>query len=127
MLDLGRFDQVEEFKKLERAFKGLNVYIYLKSQDQQWYEKKDIGTKSIHWSEFCQHPWLSMSVKSNAEVAMCMEDFDNEIILGDVSQDSLKDIWNGRMYQDFRMAHLNGAEGLKCSGQCDMALVGDLI
>lgn len=54
----------------------LDVYIYLKSEDQQWYrkdetlkvylEKRDrdvpeqeqdfYGTNSIHWMEYCKHP-----------------------------------------------------------------------
>jgi radical SAM protein with 4Fe4S-binding SPASM domain len=127
MLDLGRFNQEQEFKKLNKAFEARDVYIYLKSQDQQWYENKDIGTKSIHWSEICQHPWMSMTIKSNGEVAMCMEDFDNEIVLGDIKNDTLSDIWNGQKYREFREAHLEGAHGLKCSEQCDMKLLGDFL
>jgi MoaA/NifB/PqqE/SkfB family radical SAM enzyme len=88
MLDLHGFNQKEEFKKLKKAFEGLDVYIYLKSQDQQWYQNISDGTKSVHWSEFCKHPWMSMTVKSNGEVAMCMEDFNNEIILGDARKES---------------------------------------
>lgn len=126
MLDLGRFDQQEEYNKLTKAFENIDVYIYLKSQDQQWYENKDIGTKSIHWSEFCPHPWVSMTIKSNGEAAMCMEDFNNDIILGDVRKESLSDIWNGKKYSDFRKSHFDGALGLKCSKECDMTLIGGL-
>ena len=42
----------EEFEALKKAFKNYDVYIYLKSQDQQWYQQKSIGTQSIHWTEF---------------------------------------------------------------------------
>jgi MoaA/NifB/PqqE/SkfB family radical SAM enzyme len=38
MLNLNKPWQMEEWLKLQDAFKGLNIYIYLKSQDQQWYE-----------------------------------------------------------------------------------------
>ena len=101
MLNLNRRNQMEEFKKLCEAFKGLDVYIYLKSEDCQWYRKDYHGTESIHWSEPCKHPWMSMTIKSNGEVAMCMEDFNNDIVLGDVRADSLSHIWNGTAYQDF--------------------------
>ena len=127
MIDLGKYDQVEEFEKLKRAFEGKDVYIYLKSQDQQWYENKNIGTKSVHWSEICQHPWYSMTIKSDGEAAMCMEDFNNEIILGNILEESLHDIWNGKKYQEFRKAHFGGACGLKCDKECDMKLVGDFL
>jgi len=125
MLDLHRTNQEEEYEKLKNAFKGLDVYLYLKSQDTQWYQNKYEGTKSVHWSEFCQHPWISMTVKSNGEVVMCMEDFNNEIILGDARKESLHDIWNGEKYQQFRRDHFDLTPGIKCTEQCDMKLVGN--
>ena len=127
MLDLHGFNQLDEFEKLKKAFKGLDVYIYFKSQDQQWYQNKFEGTKSVHWSEVCQHPWMSMTIKSNGEAAMCMEDFNNEIILGDVRKESLYDIWNGDKYRQFRKDHFELTHGIKCIEECDMKLVGNYI
>ena len=124
MLDLHRSNQRDEFEKLLKAFEGLDVYIYLKSQDQQWYQEKVQKTKSVHWSEFCQHPWMSMTIKSNGEAAMCMEDFNNEIVLGDVRNESLLDIWNGEKYVQFRKDQFNLKPGIKCTEQCDMKLIG---
>lgn len=124
MLDLHRSNQRDEFEKLSKAFEGLNVYIYLKSQDQQWYQNKYEGTKSVHWSEFCQHSWMSMTIKSNGEAAMCMEDFNNEIILGDVRKESLHEIWNGEKYRQFRRNHFELTPGIKCTEQCEMKLIG---
>ena len=118
---------MDEFEKLKKAFKGLDVYIYFKSQDQQWYQNKFEGTKSVHWSEVCQHPWMSMTIKSNGEAAMCMEDFNNEIILGDVRKESLYDIWNGDKYRQFRKDHFELTHGIKCIEECDMKLVGNYI
>lgn len=124
MLDLNNDWQEDEYNKLVEAFKGLNVYIYLKSEDQQWYRKEFHGTKSIHWTEFCKHPWMSMTIKSNGEAAMCMEDFNNEIILGDITKESLYDIWNGEKYNQFRKDHWDLKKGIKCSDECDMKLIG---
>ena len=125
MLNLNRRDQSGDFKRLQEAFKGKDVYIYLKSEDQQWYRKEYHPTSSVHWSECCQHPWLSMTVKSNGEVAMCMEDFNNEIVLGDVRQESLYDIWNGAKYIKFREDHFDLTPGIKCTARCDMRLIGN--
>ena len=126
MLDLNRPSQLEEYKKLEKAFENRDVYIYLKSQDQQWYQDKYEGTSSIHWIEFCQFPWSSMTIKSNGETVMCVEDFNNEIILGDAKKESLYDIWNGSKYEKFRKDHFNLTQGIKCMEQCDMKLIGSL-
>ena len=127
MLDLNRKEQADDFKKLRAAFSGKDVYIYLKSEDQQWYRKDFHGTKSVHWSEICKHPWMSMTVKSNGEAVMCMEDFNNEIVLGDVRRESLHDIWNGAAYKQFRRDHFECTPGLKCTEQCDMRVIGELI
>ncbi len=125
MLDLNQTNQKEEFSKLRKAFEGLDVYLYLKSEDQQWYRNDFHGTCSVHWTEFCKHPWMSMTVKSNGEVAMCMEDFNNEIVLGDAKKDSLYDIWNGETYHRFRADHIDRVRGIKCTERCDMKIVGD--
>ena len=125
MLDLNRTHQKEDFDKLLDAFKGLDVYIYLKSEDCQRYRKDFHGTKSIHWSEICKHPWMTMTIKSNGEATMCMEDFNNEIILGNTNKQSLKEIWDGEEYRNFRMQHLYAKDRIKCVDECDMKLMGD--
>ncbi len=125
MLDLNRTHQKEDFDKLLDAFKGMDVYIYLKSEDCQWYRKDFHGTKSIHWSEICKHPWMTMTIKSDGKATMCMEDFNNEIILGDTNTQSLKEIWDGEPYRKFRMQHLLAKDSIKCVKECDMKLMGD--
>jgi radical SAM protein with 4Fe4S-binding SPASM domain len=127
MLNLNREDQAADYDKLIAAFEGKDVYLYLKSEDQQWYRKDFHGTQSVHWSEFCKHAWMSMTIKSNGEACMCMEDFNDEIVLGDVRKDSLYDIWNGDAYRTFRRDHFELTPGLKCTEQCDMKMIGELV
>lgn len=127
MLNLQKSDQEDEFNRLRGAFRGMDVYVYLKSQDQQWYKSEKQGTQSIHWIEFCQFPWSSMTIKSNGEAVECVEDFNNEIILGDVRKESLYDIWNGKKYAEFRKMHFNLMPGIKCTKACDMKLIGSFV
>ena len=127
MLNLDKPGQLEEWEKLKEKFKGLDVYIYFKSQDQEWYKDNKQQTKSIHWTELCQFPWSSMTIKSNGGAAMCCGDFNNEIILGDVRKKSLYDIWNGEKYRKFREKHLKLTPGIKCTERCDMTLAGELM
>mgnify|MGYP003954178383 FL=1 len=137
MIDLQRPTQQEEWEKLKELFKGINVYIYLKSQDQTWYEdlqgKRDphaSAGRSVDWSEFCHFPWSSLAIKSNGEVAMCTEDYNNEIILGDLNKEKLFDIWNGKKYQDFRRTHFDKKTGdtcNMCTDHCDKKIIGDFL
>lgn len=66
-----------------------------------------------------------MTIKSNGEAAMCVEDFNNEIILGDARKESLYAIWNGEKYKRFREDQFNVKRGIKCAEQCDMKLIGE--
>ena len=146
MIDVGHDEvQQEEFRRLKEKFKDSSVYIYLKSEDQQWYRKDDslkeylevqsrevpsqekafYGTNSIHWSEFCKHPWMSMTIKSDGEIHMCMEDYNNEIFLGDARKDTLYDIWNGKLYDQFRHDHFDLNPCIKCNTECDMPKIGE--
>ena len=125
MLDLNRTNQKEDYDNLLKAFEKLDVYIYLKSEDTQWYREDYHGTNSIHWSEPCKHPWTSMTIKSNAEATMCMEDYNNDIILGNAKENSLSDIWNGETYKEFREQHLLLTGAIRCHEKCDMKLVGE--
>ena len=146
MIDVGHDEkQKEEFRRLKEKFKNSSVYIYLKSEDQQWYRKdeglqdyledegRDIptqdqtffGTNAIHWSEFCKHPWMSMTVKSDGQIHMCMEDYNNEIFLGDSKKDSLYEIWNGELYNKFRHNHFDLNPCIKCNSECDMPKIGE--
>ena len=127
MINLNKPWQEEEWEKLKDAFSGRDVYIYLKSQDQQWFENNKQKTKSIHWLEFCQFPWSSMTIKSNGEATMCVEDFNNEIILGDAKKEKLKDIWNGIKYEKLRKDHFSLKPKIKCTQMCDMKLIGELV
>ncbi len=127
MLDLNRENQQEEFEKLRDYFKCTGAYVYFKSQDTQWLNNDYHGTKSIHWSEPCKHPWMSMTIKSNGEATQCMEDYNNAIVLGDTSKQSLQDIWNGEKYRKLREDHLNLTSGIQCTERCDMRLVGEYV
>ena len=68
---------------------------------------------------------MTMTIKSNGEATMCMEDFNNEIILGDTNKQSLKEIWDGEEYRRFRYQHLMAKDRIKCVDECDMKLMGD--
>ena len=145
MIDVGHDEeQQREFRQLSEVFEGLDVYIYLKSEDQQWYRKdeslkeyledreRDVpeqkqdfyGTNAIHWLEYCKHPWMSMTIKSDGEVHMCMEDYNNEVFLGDSKQKTLREIWNGELYENFRRDHFDLNPCIKCTKECDMPKIG---
>ncbi len=140
MIDLDATSK-HDYNTLLDIFEGQDVYIYLKGQDQQWLNKNDETEKSIHWSEICQHPWASMSIRAGGEVVACPFDYNDELVLGDAKSEWLKDIWNGISYSVLRENHTKLAKTgdytcnktnlpfiwKKCLERCDMKRVADYV
>jgi radical SAM protein with 4Fe4S-binding SPASM domain len=56
----------------------------------------------------CPLLWYYMSIRWDGRVVPCCRDYDNHEILGDVTKESLLDVWNGKRFQALRQDHLNG-------------------
>ena len=56
--------------------------------------------------EICTRPFFTMSVHPNGNVGCCIVDYSEEIVFGNVKEQSLVDIWNGIQFNDFRRTHL---------------------
>ncbi len=72
------------------------------------------------WS-LCRRPWSLMYFTAHGRAIPCciapfsMHGYD-DFTLGNASQESLRDIWNGPRYQDFRAALLSDAPPRACAG-----------
>jgi len=74
-------------------------------------EFKDIGTVNKYPPYMpCPFPWQYMVVQWNGDVVGCCRDYDGNLKFGNVKEKSLKDIWNGNEYTDFRNKMLAGGE-----------------
>lgn len=43
----------------------------------------------------CKHPWEEFVIAHDGKVSICCLDFDFKVVVGDVSKESIQDIWNG--------------------------------
>jgi radical SAM protein with 4Fe4S-binding SPASM domain len=50
----------------------------------------------------CPFPWRYLVVQWNGDVVPCCRDCDGEVVLGNVAGQTLKEIWNGPEYKEFR-------------------------
>lgn len=114
-------------KSMHQAFldlwKDRDVWAYVKSQDNRWYheENEELTNRSHYESQYCEYPWTSLTVMADGSVVPCTQDYNVEMILGNVSEQSLQDIWNGEPYRLLREWHVNGQfpENHKCKTRCD--------
>jgi radical SAM protein with 4Fe4S-binding SPASM domain len=56
----------------------------------------------------CPLLWYYMSIRWDGRVVPCCRDYDNHEILGDITKESLMDIWNGKRFQSLRQEHIKG-------------------
>ncbi len=113
----------EMHQKFLDLWKDKDVYAYVKSQDNRWHFEKDkkIQNNSHYAKQYCEYPWTSTTVMAEGNVVPCTQISNNEIVLGNVNKDSLKNIWNGKAYEDLRKMHITGKfpKGHKCAEKCD--------
>jgi len=101
-----------------------------------WLEENNLAKRidiDLHnWAEGsantyrqCHRLWTSITVLWDGKVPLCCLDYEGEIILGDLNNNSLEEIINNEKYRLIRKNHSSGSFLEKCS-QCDMAEVKDL-
>lgn len=70
---------------------------------------KDIDYPSGYKSDFiCQQPFTRLSIIEDGRVSPCCIDYDQQLILGDVSKENLVDIWNSEKLKKIRETMLRG-------------------
>ena len=69
----------------------------------------------------CTFPYYALVVNWNGLVTPCPQDYYQDIVLGDVNKQSLKEIWNGAAMKELRrrMKEKNSELMIPCSA-CDM-------
>lgn len=56
----------------------------------------------------CVYPFHTMVIKSNGDVLACCVDWQKNTVIGNVMQESLKEIWNGKKLYNFRKMQIEG-------------------
>lgn len=63
----------------------------------------------------CKLPFSGVSLTPEGYVTACIMDFYGSLVVGDLSRQSLREIWEGPVYRGFRRRHLEGRlSGLIC-------------
>jgi radical SAM protein with 4Fe4S-binding SPASM domain len=56
----------------------------------------------------CSTPLTTLNILSNGDVILCCDDFSNKLILGNVKNATINDIWKSRQYKKIREMLFNG-------------------
>ena len=124
MIALGNEEKDKtQHKKFLDFWKEKDVFAYVKSQDNRWHFENDenLNNNSHYAKQYCEYPGTSTTVMAEGNVVPCTQISNNEIVLGNVNKENLKEIWNGKEYQELRKMHITGnfPKGHKCLEKCD--------
>jgi radical SAM protein with 4Fe4S-binding SPASM domain len=89
------------------------------------YETKD-GSFVLRSSmpDRCSRLWFNPVITWDGKVVPCCFDKDAEYIMGDLNQDSFREIWNGPKYRVFRKSILSGRHTIEICRNCTSGLAG---
>ncbi len=117
--------EIEDAKKFFLQFAdvlGLQQYV-----DPHKEIGRGVNYPTGYKSEFvCQQPFTRLSIMEDGRVSPCCNDYDQELIIGDVSKQSLKQIWESTQLEKFRNLMKKGEfyTNSACAN-CEMAVNAD--
>ncbi|MCB8823456.1 radical SAM/SPASM domain-containing protein [Microvirga rosea] len=81
--------------------------------------EKGIYQQEIGTTDTCPYIFYGYSVNADGLVSSCFLDWGRKLVIGDVRQQSMKDIWNSPLMNALRLQHLQGrrSENSTC-GNC---------
>jgi radical SAM protein with 4Fe4S-binding SPASM domain len=66
----------------------------------------------------CDNPFYSLAINVGGSVTICCMDHNREAVVGNVRENSLADIWNGRRIEEVRKKLFDGDNGPLPCGNC---------
>ncbi|MBM3705711.1 MAG: radical SAM protein [Actinobacteria bacterium] len=98
---------IEQKKNFIKKFEGLPLDKIVIRTPHNWGGLLDIeGIKKVDRKKSrlipCTFPWYSLTVFYDGKVYLCPQDFAGEIPLGDLTKESIKDIFNGEKIKNIR-------------------------
>ena len=109
------------------VFKTAQVYDFLNgnplipdNQEFSRYRQKPDGTWEIKnkLEDHCWKMWHSCVITWDGKVVPCCFDKDAKHVMGDLSKNTLREIWHGEVYHDFRNRLLNGRSKIDICSNC---------
>jgi radical SAM protein with 4Fe4S-binding SPASM domain len=114
--DAGAPDRVRE---LTRRFLEAGVDEVIEKEEYVWAEESAPELDTCPGRMVCTFPWYAAVICWDGTVAPCPQDFHAKMNMGNVSETSLREIWNGPVYQDLRQRLVSDAGSLVLCRKCD--------
>lgn len=97
MYEAGRF--IKDWCNKGANFVRIQPY---QNVDRQNTELNALPMRLIDYKKPCIHPWKKIAICWDGTAVLCCNDYDKFEIVGDITKQSIFEIWNGRLMQDRR-------------------------
>lgn len=105
-----------DLKKFHSLFEGISDQLYVENLVNLWPETiSNLGLDSGFRfggnaipQKVCTQIFKSMMINANGEVVPCCVDFKRVNVIGNINNESLASIWNGKPVSEMRVKHLSG-------------------
>lgn len=121
-----------------------NIYQYIKKNRKKFdhvkvtinrrYAKEILATRAGYApnkpkknntiSNPCVYPFMDIPIFPDGKVGMCCNDCFEKTDFGNVNEQSLLEIWNGKSFQDLRRKLTSGRAGIEECNRCDVVDAG---
>jgi radical SAM protein with 4Fe4S-binding SPASM domain len=68
----------------------------------------------------CLHPFHQIVVRPDGKLSLCSSDALGQITMGDLTENKLTEIWNGKQYLEFREKMVLGRNHIEICSGCDV-------
>lgn len=106
----------KEKKQFYETFGDIADGVYIESVMQCWHDfeikdlevnnKVGIYRQKLTTVDVCPYVFYSFSINSDGTASTCFLDWKHEMIIGNVKNESVKDIWNGQKLNEYRIKFL---------------------
>lgn len=100
-----------EIQSFRRLWSGEADIVYINHYNTWTGIFPDRNTKKVTLNKFtapCKNPWKEMIVNYNGSVAFCCMDFDSTVVIGNIMEQTIEEIWRGEKMEKLRQLHLEG-------------------
>ena len=94
----------EYFKKDVSSYKKIFSPI---SDNLSFNLRHDYKAESIPQEEslYCPYLWQRITVTASGDIPLCISDWDLDVTIGNLAENSIKDIWQGKIMNHYRNLH----------------------